>query len=154
MKKSCPYRAWMNGLVERCNRSIANVAKPIMIQSGLPAEFWAHAVCTAAYTINRLSHRRLPGRITPYEAMFGTRPNVKNLRVFGCHAEILIEKQYRRKDFSQQVSDSAIFIGYCRQSTGFIYHLSIWWSRGAMPPLIGRISPREWGKPRLYVLKL
>ena len=123
MEKSCPYRAYKNGLVERCNRAISNLARTIMQHSGLPAEFWGHAVSTAAYTINRLSHRRLPGRITPYEAMFGTRPNVKNLRVFGCHAEILIEKQYRRKDFSQQVSDSAIFIGYCRQSTGYMFYI-------------------------------
>ena len=56
MEKSCAYRAWLNGLVERCNRSITNVAKTIMQQCHLPAEFWAHAVCTAAYTINRLSH--------------------------------------------------------------------------------------------------
>ena len=94
-----------------------------MQYSNLPAEFWGHAVSTAAYTINRLSHRRLPGRITPYEAMFDTRPNVKNLRVFGCHAEILIEKQYRRKDLSQEVSESAIFIGYCRQSTGYMFYI-------------------------------
>ena len=123
MKKSCPYRAWQNGLVERCNRSIANVAKTIMIQSGLPAEFWAHAVCTAAYTINRLSHKRLPGGMTPYEAMHGTRPNISNMRVFGCHAEILIEKQYRRKDLTDPNSDSAIFIGYCRQSTGYLFYV-------------------------------
>ena len=94
-----------------------------MIQSGLPAEFWAHAVCTAAYTINRLSHKRLPGGMTPYEAMHGTRPNISNMRVFGCHAEILIEKQYRRKDLTDPNSDSAIFIGYCRQSTGYLFYV-------------------------------
>ena len=48
MKKSCPHRAWQNGLVERCNRSIVNVAKTIMLQSNLPLEFWAHTVRTAA----------------------------------------------------------------------------------------------------------
>ena len=50
-----------------------------------------------SYTINRLSHKRLPNGITPYECMHGTRPNISNMRVFGCHAEILIEKQYRIK---------------------------------------------------------
>ena len=52
MEKSCPYRAWQNGLVERCNRALTNVAKTIMQQSNLPTEFWTHAYCTAAYTIN------------------------------------------------------------------------------------------------------
>ena len=98
MKKSCPYTAWQNGLVERCNRSVVNTAKTIMLQSGLPVEFWAHAVCTAAYTINRLSHVRLPDGITPYEAMHDKRPNISNMRVFGCHAETLVEKRYRTKD--------------------------------------------------------
>ena len=100
MKKSCPYRAWQNGLIERCNRSISNLARTLMIQAGLPAEFWAHAVCTAAYTINRLSHKRLPGGITPYEAMHAVRSNIANMRVFGCHAELLIEEQYRKKDLT------------------------------------------------------
>ena len=103
MKKSCPYRAWQNGLIERCNRSISNLARTLMIQAGLPAEFWAHAVCTAAYTINRLSHKRLPDGITPYEAMHAVRPNIANMRVFGCHAELLIEKQYRKKDLTDPV---------------------------------------------------
>ena len=94
-----------------------------MQQSNLPAEFWAHAVCTAAYILNRLSHRRLEGKITPYERVFCQRPNLKNLQVFGCHAEILIEKQYRRKDLAYSASDSAIFIGYCRQSTGYVFYV-------------------------------
>ena len=123
MEKSCSYTAWENGLVERCNRSIVNVAKTIMMQSNLPVEFWAHAVCTAAYTINRLSHKRLPDGITPYEAMHGERPNISNMRVFGCHAEVLIEKRYRRKDITDENSVSAIFIGYCRQSAGYIFYI-------------------------------
>ena len=123
MKKSCTYTAWQNGLVERVNRSIVNVAKTLMQQSNLPVEFWAHAVCTAAYIINRLSHKRLPGGITPYEAMHGKRPNISNLHPFGCHAEVLIQKRYRRKDLTDSNSESVIFIGYCRQSTGYIFYV-------------------------------
>ena len=123
MEKSCPYRAYINGLVERANRSVTNVAKTLMQQSNLPVQFWAHSICTAAYISNRLSHRRLPEGITPHEAIFGVRPNNKNLRVFGCHAEILIEKEYRRKDLTDPCSDSAIFIGYCRQSTGYLFYI-------------------------------
>ena len=99
------------------------MAKTIMLQSNLPVEFWAHAVCTAAYTINRLSHKRLPDGITPYEAMHEKRPNIDNIRVFGCHAELLIEKQYRKKELTDPHSESAIFIGYCRQSSGYIFYI-------------------------------
>ena len=157
MEKSCPYRAWINGLVERCNRSVTNVARTMMQQSHLPAQFWAHAVCTAAYTINRLSHRRLPGGITPYEAIFGMRPNLKNLRVFGCHAEVLIEKQYLSKDLSQAVSDSAIFIGYCRQSSGYVFYVpnkhvvvsrrDVTFNEGYLPARVGETVRRAPGLP-------
>jgi hypothetical protein len=65
----------------------------------------------------------LPGGITPYEAMHGKRPNISNLHAFGCHAEVLIQKRYRRKDLTDSNSESAIFIGYCRQSTGYIFYV-------------------------------
>ena len=65
----------------------------------------------------------MPDGITPYEAMFGRRPNVSNMHVFGCHAELLIEKQYRRKELTSPTSESAIFLGYCRQSTGYIFYI-------------------------------
>ena len=100
-----------------------NVAKTLMQQSNLPIEFWAHAVCTAAYIINRLSHSCLPGVITPYEAMHGKRPNASNLHAFDCHAKVLIQKWYRRKDLTDSNSASAIFTGYCRQSTGYIFYV-------------------------------
>ena len=56
-------------------------------------------------------------------SMVGERPNISNMRVFGCHAEVLIEKRYRRKDITDENSDSAIFIGYCRQSAGYIFYI-------------------------------
>ena len=91
MKKSCTCTAWQNSLIERVNRSIVNVAKTLMQQSNLPVKFWAHAVCTAAYIMNRLSHTLARG-ITPYEVMHGKCPNVSSLHAFGCHAEVLIQK--------------------------------------------------------------
>ena len=41
----------------------------------------------------------------------------------GCHAECLIEKRYRTKDLTDANSESAIFIGYCRQSAGYIFYI-------------------------------
>ena len=45
------------------------------------------------------------------------------MRAFGCHAEILLEKRYRTKDLTSPNSESAIFIGYCRQSAGYIFYI-------------------------------
>ncbi len=39
----------------------------------------------------------LAGRTTPYEGQFGKRPNVINLRIFGCDAMAYVEKEKRTK---------------------------------------------------------
>ena len=42
-----------NGVAERMNRTLTERARSIRIQSGLQKQFWAEAVNTAAYLINR-----------------------------------------------------------------------------------------------------
>ena len=101
--------------------------------------------------MNRLSTKRLPGGITPYEAVHKRRPGVSNLHAFGCHAEVLVQKRYHRKDRTDSNSESAIFIGYCRQSTGYIFyvphsHLVVSWRDAAFnkayfPARVGETIP-------------
>ena len=45
------------------------------------------------------------------------------MRVFGCHAEVLIEKRYRIKEMTDVNSESAVFLGYYRQSSGYIFYI-------------------------------
>ena len=42
-----------NGVVERMNRTLNEEARCMRIQFGLPKAFWAEAINTAAYLINR-----------------------------------------------------------------------------------------------------
>ena len=55
----------------------------------------------------------------------GHRPNVSNMRVFGCRAEVFVEKQLRSKTFDEtgDNSRSALFIGYCKQSRGYLFYV-------------------------------
>ena len=53
-----------NGVAERMNMTLNEHARSIRLHNGLPKTFWADAVSTAAYLINRgpfvpLSHRLL-----------------------------------------------------------------------------------------------
>ena len=51
---SCSYTPQQNGVAERKNRHLLDVAHCLMFHMHLPKPFWGHAVLTACYLINRL----------------------------------------------------------------------------------------------------
>ena len=77
--------------------------------SKLPQSFWAEAVSTAVYIRNRCPTKAVKG-MTPYEALFGSKPSVNHLRIFGCIAYSHVAKDERRKLDSK--SRKLILLGY------------------------------------------
>ena len=59
------------------------MARTMLIASGLPRKFWAEAVNTACYIVNRVLIRPITSK-TPYELFKGIKPNISYFRVFGC----------------------------------------------------------------------
>ena len=53
MERTVPNTPQHNGGAERMNRTLAERARSICIQSGLPKQLWVEAVNTTAYLINR-----------------------------------------------------------------------------------------------------
>ena len=47
------YTPEQNGLAERMNRTIVEKARSMLIDANLPTNFWAEAISTAVYLINR-----------------------------------------------------------------------------------------------------
>jgi transposase InsO family protein len=47
------YTPQQNGVAERKNRTIVEMAKSMLKGKGLPNMFWAEAVATAVYLLNR-----------------------------------------------------------------------------------------------------
>jgi hypothetical protein len=76
------YTPQQNGVVERRNRTVVEMARCLLKSKGLPAEFWGEAVSTAVYLLNRALTKSLQGR-TPYEAWYNKKPKVHHLRTFG-----------------------------------------------------------------------
>ncbi|GJU33344.1 retrovirus-related pol polyprotein from transposon TNT 1-94 [Tanacetum coccineum] len=71
-----------NGVVERCNRTLVEAARTMLIFSKLPEFLWAEAVATACFTQNRsIIHTRY--NKTPYELLRGRKPNIAYFHVFG-----------------------------------------------------------------------
>ena len=67
-----------NGVAERFNRTLVEMVRAILSDSGLSKKFWAEAVSTACYLRNRSSTTAVRG-MTPHEALYGEKPNVQHL---------------------------------------------------------------------------
>ena len=50
---SAPRTPQQNGVVERKNRSLEEIGRTMLMESGVPKSMWADAVATAAFTLNR-----------------------------------------------------------------------------------------------------
>lgn len=105
---SLPYTPQQNGIAERLNRTLLDKAIPMLEQSGLPLKHWGDAIMTAN-CIRNISPTAT-STITPYEAFFGNKPNVSNLRVFGCRAFVLTPSHARTK--LEPRAKPGVFIGY------------------------------------------
>ncbi|WVZ97412.1 hypothetical protein U9M48_042952 [Paspalum notatum var. saurae] len=85
---SSPYTPPQNGVVERKNRTLVEMARTMLDEHRTPRRFWAEAVNTACYIANRIFLLAFLGK-TSYELRFGRQPSIKHLRAFGCRCFVL-----------------------------------------------------------------
>ncbi|GKA42100.1 retrovirus-related pol polyprotein from transposon TNT 1-94 [Tanacetum coccineum] len=72
----------------RKNRTLIEAARTMLADSFLPIPFWAEAVNTACYVLNRILVTK-PQNKTPYELLIGKSPSFSCMRPFGCPLTIL-----------------------------------------------------------------
>jgi hypothetical protein len=104
-----PYSPQQNGVVERRNQMVVEMARCLLKTMNVPPEFWGEAVCTAVYILNRSPTKSLDKK-TPFEAWFGKKPRVSHLKTFGCtaHVKLIGPGLAKLSDRSKKM----IFIGY------------------------------------------
>ena len=105
----------MNGLAGRLNRTILEKAKCMCAHADLPKSLWAEAASTACYVYNRLPNARLK-RKSPHEVWYSQKPDLSNLRVFGCVAYALVPAA-KRKKFDNR-TEKMRFLGYHKGHRG------------------------------------
>src|SRR5271168_1800069 len=71
-----------NGVVERMNRIVQQMARAMLDQSGTPANFWGEAAYAVVVILNK-TNVRVNNNQTPHELWYGKTPSVKNLKIFG-----------------------------------------------------------------------
>jgi hypothetical protein len=80
---SAPYHPEENGKAKRVNRTINDMARAMLNNSGLPFEFWSYAQRTTAYLHNQIPHSRISPK-TPIEILFNQQPTPDFIFPFGA----------------------------------------------------------------------
>ena len=106
---SAPRTPQRNGVVERKNHTLIEVARTILSESRLPMYFSDEAVNTSCYTQNRtLINKDLMK--TPYEIMNDNKPALKYFHVFGAKCFVLKDGDDHRGKFEAKVVTPLSFI--------------------------------------------
>lgn len=89
----------------------------MMVQTNLPISFWGDALLTATYILNKVPSKSVSS--TPYELWTGHKPNLKDLRPWGCAT-------YVKDSFSKfgklgPKGKKCIFIRYSEHSKGYVF---------------------------------
>jgi hypothetical protein len=88
METTGGYASFLNGKIEHPHQTISQMVRAMLLNSGLPDKLWCYAAETAA-DIYRYTHHSALG-MTPYEAWYGTKPHINNLRVRGCYVYVRV----------------------------------------------------------------
>jgi len=113
-----PYTQ-QNGVVERRNQTVVEMARCMLKSMNVPAKFWGEAVLTAVYVLNRSPTKSLQGK-TPFEAWHHRKPHVGHLRTFGCVANV--KKIGPGINKLSDRSSKVVFIGYESGTKGYRFY--------------------------------
>jgi len=83
---SPPYTQHKNGTAERMFRTLNTKARSMMWDANVPIQFWPEAIRIACYLHRRSPTSSLSANRSPYEALYGSNPQIGHLRRFGCRA--------------------------------------------------------------------
>ncbi|CAN1800959.1 Retrovirus-related Pol polyprotein from transposon TNT 1-94, partial [Linum perenne] len=119
---SCVETPQQNGIAERKNRHLLEVARACMFARHVPKYLWGEAVLTATYLINRMPSRVLQFR-APRQVLLSKYPQLASFssdlppRIFGCAAFVHINPTHRSK--LDPRSHKCVFIGYSPHQKGY-----------------------------------
>ena len=77
-----PFNPEGKGGAERINRTLFDKIRALLFEAKMPNKLWAEALLAAVYLYNRTPHSSI-GYKTPFEAKYGYKPDVSNIRIWG-----------------------------------------------------------------------
>jgi len=116
-QRTAPYSPQQNGVSERLNRTIVEMARAMLAQAKLPRSLWGEALNMAVYIKNRIPTKGVEGEVSPYERWYGRTPDISYMRIFGCNAYAYVQDKQRGKLDSK--AEKYRLVGYSFHSRGF-----------------------------------
>jgi hypothetical protein len=116
MQHNVPYTPQQNGVVERKNHTLKEMANCMIQSKGLSLKYWAEAINCANYIVNHTPTKALKN-ITPEEAWNKIKPNVSHFYVFGNIAWAHIPDEKRKA--MQTKFEKCKFVGYSEDVKGY-----------------------------------
>ena len=120
-EKTIPETPQQNGSAERCNMTLLEMARCLLIDSGLPKTMWGRTILHAT-RIRNLVVRRGEEKC-PSELMRGIKPNlsISKLSIFGCTA--FMRKRDRNVSKLEPKALEGKFVGYTEGDTGYLVYV-------------------------------
>jgi hypothetical protein len=119
--RSAPFSPFSNGIVERKNRELKGMIRSMILEAGGQASWWARAAIYSTHIHNRLYSSYTP-TATPYELMWGHKPDLSHLRVFGsvCYPLVVPASKRVQANALKYPSSCGIFMGYAENCPGAV----------------------------------
>ena len=120
---AAPYMHEENGIAKQCWKTLAQMKDSLLINSGLPIQFWAKTMDTANYLRNWLPTRHITNNaiIIPEEAWTEVKQNLEHIWIFGSKINMHIASEKRSKSDVYKIWNG-IFIRY----TDTTKHPGVW----------------------------
>jgi len=116
MKHTVPYTPKRNGVAERKNWTLHEMANCMLQSKGINLNFWAKAINCANYIVNHTPTKVLKN-ITLEEAWSSIKPDVSHFRVFGSEAWAHIPDEKHKA--LEPKSEKCVFFGYSEDVKGY-----------------------------------
>ena len=113
---TCANTPQQNSVAERKNRHLAEICRSMLHAKNVPRRFWAEAMKTVAFVINRLPQQKL-NFSSPFEKLWNIKPTISYFRVFGCVCYVFVPNHLRSKMDKKVVR--CVLVGYDSQQKGW-----------------------------------
>jgi len=108
-----------NGMAEAPNKTFGRLMRGMLYNAGLGSEFWSYALIHAVYVMNRMPHTKFNMKMSPYESLTGIKPNLSNLKVWGCR--VVVKQPIIKKAKLDDISTQGIFLRYTATPKNIVY---------------------------------
>lgn len=105
------HSSQQNGVAERRHGMIMNTVRTLRTAAGTPAHLWSEQAKTAVYIQNRSPTAALRN-MTPYQGLFGKKPDISTLRAYGCRAIVYLHPTDRPTGKLTPTGRTCTLIGY------------------------------------------